>query len=199
MEYCELISRHVRLARHLALGIYTKLGQAIELDELISSGLWGLYQAATRYNPDRQASFATFARKRIIGAMYDGLRRHGALPRGRGRRCLLAEPADGCDDPAPLALAPAESDHGWQVASSPAADTLLAQQQRRRWLAQALQTLPAREHHFIQQCYFEGQTIAAAGAALGLSRSWSSRIHAQAMARLKSALAVIGIARYDDA
>ncbi|GAB4562273.1 MAG: hypothetical protein Tsb0020_10460 [Haliangiales bacterium] len=199
MEYCELISRHIRLARHLALGIYSKLGQAIELDELISSSLWGLYQAATRYNPDRQVAFATFARKRIIGAIYDGLRRHGALPRGRGRRRLLADPVGEQEALAPLALRTAEPDHGWQAASSPAADTLLAQQQRRRWLAQALQTLPPREHHFIQQCYFEGQTIAAAGAALGLSRSWSSRIHAQAMARLKAALAVIGIARYDDA
>ena len=52
----------------------------------------------------------------------------------------------------------------------------------------ALATLPERERHFIEKHYFEDKTLLEAGAELGLSKSWASRLHARAIALLRERL-----------
>lgn len=49
----------------------------------------------------------------------------------------------------------------------------------------ALRAMPERERHFIQKHYFEGKTLLEAGAELGLSKSWASRMHARAIELLR--------------
>jgi RNA polymerase sigma factor for flagellar operon FliA len=51
----------------------------IELDDLIQEGLVGLIKAAERYNPEREASFATFSNFHIQGALKDYLRMQDPL------------------------------------------------------------------------------------------------------------------------
>jgi RNA polymerase sigma factor for flagellar operon FliA len=51
-----------------------------------------------------------------------------------------------------------------------------------------LGTLPEKERHFIEKHYFEGKTLLEAGAELGLSKSWSSRLHARAVELLRERL-----------
>lgn len=53
----------------------------------------------------------------------------------------------------------------------------------------ALQTLPERERALIEKHYFEGKNLLEAGLELGISKSWASRMHAQAVDRLRAALA----------
>jgi len=53
----------------------------------------------------------------------------------------------------------------------------------------ALAKMPERERHFIEKHYFEGKTLLEAGAELGLSRSWASRLHARAVEILRERLA----------
>lgn len=55
-------------------------------------------------------------------------------------------------------------------------------------LQAAIAGLPERERRFVVACYVEGQTISEAGAAMGLSKSWSSRLHARAIELLRDAL-----------
>lgn len=43
---------------------------------LIGSGMLGLFQAAVKYDPDQQIKFKHFARKRIVGAIFDELNRY---------------------------------------------------------------------------------------------------------------------------
>jgi RNA polymerase sigma factor (sigma-70 family) len=50
--------------------------------------------------------------------------------------------------------------------------------------------LPERERSLLQQVYFEGKTIEEAGATIGLSKSWSSRLHARALERLRESMVV---------
>jgi RNA polymerase sigma factor for flagellar operon FliA len=52
----------------------------------------------------------------------------------------------------------------------------------------ALDALPERERTLLNLHYFEGKSLQDAGAALGISKSWASRLHAQAVDRLKAAL-----------
>jgi RNA polymerase sigma factor for flagellar operon FliA len=48
--------------------------------------------------------------------------------------------------------------------------------------------LPEKERHFIVKHYFEGKTLLEAGAELGLSKSWASRLHARAVEMLRDKL-----------
>ncbi len=51
-----------------------------------------------------------------------------------------------------------------------------------------LTSLPEKERHFIEKHYFEGKTLLEAGAELGLSKSWASRLHARAVGLLRDRL-----------
>lgn len=90
-------------------------------------------------------------------------------------------------------------EHGDQIACPrDTPDRVLQRARLRRWLAEAVRTLPGPERHMIQQCYFEDKTLAQAGAELRLSRSWASRLHARAVDRLRRALRDRGVEHADD-
>lgn len=52
-------------------------------------------------------------------------------------------------------------------------------------LAAALAKLPERERELIRKHYWEGKNLLEAGEELGISKSWASRLHAQAVERLR--------------
>lgn len=57
-----------------------------------------------------------------------------------------------------------------------------------RHLRAALDSLPERERALLTKHYFEGKNLLDAGRDLGISKSWASRLHAQAVDRLRAAL-----------
>lgn len=61
--------------------IFPRVRDHIELDELVALANAGLAEAASRFDPERGASFATFAWYRVQGSIVDGLRRQSNLPR----------------------------------------------------------------------------------------------------------------------
>jgi RNA polymerase sigma factor for flagellar operon FliA len=56
-------------------------------------------------------------------------------------------------------------------------------------LAEAMTRLPERERALLDKHYREGKTLLDAGAELGLSKSWASRLHARAVDRLRGLMA----------
>jgi RNA polymerase sigma factor for flagellar operon FliA len=54
----------------------------VQVEDVIQSGMIGLLDAVTRYEPSQGAQFETYAVQRIRGAMLDGLRQTDWLPRG---------------------------------------------------------------------------------------------------------------------
>lgn len=54
-----------------------------------------------------------------------------------------------------------------------------------RALKDALATLPEKERELVRKHYYEGKNLLEAGAELGISKSWASRLHAQAVDRLR--------------
>jgi RNA polymerase sigma factor FliA len=52
-------------------------------------------------------------------------------------------------------------------------------------LRAALEQLPPRERLLLTKHYFEGKNLLEAGKEMGISKSWSSRLHAQAVDRLR--------------
>jgi RNA polymerase sigma factor for flagellar operon FliA len=73
--YIEKVAR--RLAR--------RLPAHVEMDDLISSGVIGLMEAAERFDPKRVDRFEAFAEFRIRGAMLDDLRSRDTLSRDMRR------------------------------------------------------------------------------------------------------------------
>jgi RNA polymerase sigma factor for flagellar operon FliA len=55
-------------------------------------------------------------------------------------------------------------------------------------LGKAIDTLPDRERQLMVKHYWEGKNLLEAGAELGVSKSWASRLHAQAVDRLRGLL-----------
>jgi RNA polymerase sigma factor for flagellar operon FliA len=52
----------------------------------------------------------------------------------------------------------------------------------------ALEALPERERTLVRMHYYEGRSFVEAAAAIGVSKSWASRLHAQAVERVRAAV-----------
>lgn len=80
----------------------------------------------------------------------------------------------------------AARERGVQVAA-PEQDTAASLQasQEASEVRSKLAALPDRERALLHKHYFEGKTLEQAGEELGISKSWASRIHAQAVERMR--------------
>jgi RNA polymerase sigma factor for flagellar operon FliA len=55
-------------------------------------------------------------------------------------------------------------------------------------LRKALESLPERERALVTKHYWEGKNLLQAGEELGISKSWASRLHAQAVEKLRTVI-----------
>ncbi len=69
---------------------------------------------------------------------------------------------------------------------SPRADERLDTGRLGAKIRDALAALPERERELVTKHYWEGKNLLEAGAELGISKSWASRLHAQAVERLRT-------------
>jgi RNA polymerase sigma factor FliA len=82
-----------------------------------------------------------------------------------------------------------EGSEGLQVSDDqiPADERIQLEQMRRRVRA-AIEKLPEKERKLLQGYYFQNKTLEEAGAEIGQSKSWASRLHARAVETLKQLL-----------
>lgn len=223
-ERARLVERHLDLAQRAAKMIYPRVKAHVEFEELVALAHIGLAEAAQRYEPDRGASFNTFAWYRVHGAVIDGLRKATNLPRREWAKLVAlraaseylehraerdagaaqrgVEPPRGADALAAAKQAmsairtmyvtslEAMRENGFDPADEndvTASDALERAQISKR-LAAAFATLPKKERALMRKHYWEGKNLLEAGAELGMSKSWASRIHAQAVERLRGFL-----------
>ncbi|MFK7915736.1 MAG: RNA polymerase sigma factor FliA [Pseudomonadales bacterium] len=76
-----LVREHADLVKRIALHLRARMPSSVQADDLIQAGMIGLLEAAQKYQPDRGASFTTYAGIRIRGAMVDEVRRGDWAPR----------------------------------------------------------------------------------------------------------------------
>ncbi len=76
-----LIESHYPLDKYLAERLLQTLPKSIELDDLISAGLFGLMDAIRGFDASRGIKFKTYCSTRIRGAILDQLRSQDWVPR----------------------------------------------------------------------------------------------------------------------
>ncbi|HLI77046.1 MAG TPA: sigma-70 family RNA polymerase sigma factor, partial [Acidobacteriaceae bacterium] len=81
-----LILEHLPMVRFIARRMYERLPQHTELDDLISAGLLGLVDAASKFDGTKQIQFKSYAQHRIRGAILDSLRLLDWSPRDLRRK-----------------------------------------------------------------------------------------------------------------
>lgn len=76
-----LLEQHTVLVKRIAYHLLARLPANVLVDDLIQSGMIGLFEAANNFDSTKGASFDTFAGIRIRGAMLDEMRRGDWTPR----------------------------------------------------------------------------------------------------------------------
>ena len=76
-----LIERYMPLVRYHGERVWSRLPQGVDLDDLISAGVFGLMDAINAFDLERGVKFETYCVPRIRGAMLDELRNTDWVPR----------------------------------------------------------------------------------------------------------------------
>lgn len=210
------VREHEGLVRKQARRLRVQLELTVDEDELIAYGMQGLLEAKHRYDPERGVRFGAFAYYRIRGAILDGVREMAYLPRRAHHRRRAAEALDRAAEEVALdrartpearadakkALAQVDDILGRTCAAfvisavgqddddggdgSPESSVIAAEERAR--VRSALDVLDDRERALVEGYYLEGETLDSVGQALGMSKSWASRVCSRALKKMRAAL-----------
>jgi RNA polymerase sigma factor for flagellar operon FliA len=88
-----IILEHLPLVKAIAVRVHENLPVHVDLDDLVHAGVLGLFDAATKFNPEKQVAFSSYAKHRIKGAILDSLRQLDWASRDLRRRHKQLEAA----------------------------------------------------------------------------------------------------------
>ena len=77
----QLVERYLPIVRYTSERLAASLPQSVDLDDLMSAGLFGLIDAIKSFSLDRGVKFKTYASWRVRGAILDELRASDWVPR----------------------------------------------------------------------------------------------------------------------
>ena len=104
-----IVLEHLPLVKAIAVRVHENLPVHVDLDDLVHAGILGLFDAANKFNPDKQVVFSSYAKHRIKGAILDSLRQLDWASRDMRRRHKQVEAATR-DLSATLQRTPTESE-----------------------------------------------------------------------------------------
>jgi RNA polymerase sigma factor FliA len=88
-----LLLHYAPLVKYVAGRVGTGLPAHVDIADLVQSGVFGLWDAISRFEPDRGLKFETYAMQRIRGAILDELRAQDWVPRSVRSRAREVERA----------------------------------------------------------------------------------------------------------
>jgi len=194
-------------ADELARQVHRRIARAISRRDLESIAREALWRMARRFDPSRGVPFIYSAKQRVEGALIDALQlrrirvRYGRVLgaidrlnvflRGRvrfaERESLREEHAEWLTTWGAISgVCAAGADAVFADARSPEDHLTIAQQSAT--LDEVIEALEPREAELIKLLYFGEATLDEAGLLLGLSKSWLSRLHVEALESLRRSL-----------
>ncbi|MBN1282902.1 MAG: sigma-70 family RNA polymerase sigma factor [Proteobacteria bacterium] len=213
----ELIEQYMPYAASIASRVCQSLSAAVDYDEVLCNARLGLLEAAKRFDDNQEVDFRTFAYYRIKGAIYDGLRRSGWLPRTLYAKIKFEEAAneflqnrslgnasenasqrnthekveensvaETVNSLASIYIISLDANEDMEVEDQDSGNVEQRTEfmQVRRHMRDAISTLPEKEKLLIMMYYFQNRTLEEVGEKIGLSKSWTSRLHARALSLL---------------
>lgn len=208
-----LVEQYLSFVTALAKKILKSLPSFVELEDLEAYGQIGLIEASRRFDATRGVQFKTFGYYRIRGAIYDGIRKMAWFDKDPNAEVIYGAAAnevlsDSASAPRSaqgqatldadieqtkhtiLRLAGARLlslDHEsiGEVADPSQNPEAAAELARAAELVRsAIAHLDEKERSVVEDYYFHHKTLEEAGAKLGLSKSWTCRVHARALKNL---------------
>ncbi len=76
-----LIKQYAPLVKYVAGKVAVGMPSNVEFDDLVGYGVFGLFDAIEKFDPDKHVKFKTYAVTRIRGAIFDELRSIDWVPR----------------------------------------------------------------------------------------------------------------------
>ena len=76
-----LMENYLPIVKYAASRLYAKLPDEVEIDDLVSAGIFGMMDALKAFDPDRGVKFETYCAPRVRGAILDELRAMDWVPR----------------------------------------------------------------------------------------------------------------------
>jgi RNA polymerase sigma factor FliA len=195
-----LVEAHMGLVHEIAKGIAATLaGSKIDPEDLFGEGAVGLLQAAQTFEPERGVPFEAFARRRIKGAIFDGIRKHHWVPKRTYKRLRGAQERSetGCHSerigPSGGALLDvAEVDeterNAWWNGRRFVQPAAVQDDQLEVLTLAEVQGLPERDRRLIQLCYREDRSLSDAAQKLRIGRSWACRRHILVLTSIRKVL-----------
>lgn len=216
-EVLERFHAELALVEIVAAQIARSVGRSIEFDDLVGAGREGLLDAARRFEPGRGVPFRAYANFRVRGAILDGVRQLSLLPRRAYERIAALEAAalvsegeaehafakGGAVDPSAAdkalsehlsaiamaaAVGIATETHGESADSDDSPEEALARAELIQIVRGAIAELSKEEAELVRRHYLEGERLEDIAQDLDMSKSWASRLHTRAVARLSKRL-----------
>ena len=208
----ELARQHDGYARRLAAKVRRQAGlpRYVEQQELEGWALLGLSEAASRFDPARGVPFGAYAKRRIVGAVLNGIgKMHQAPESARQKARRLARSQDALPDWPEGSVEPESA--STQLARSIVAvgasiliqrlgdaaeptdahtplDATLQREARRR-LHAALNQLEPAQRRLMRMYYFQDKSMSEVGKAMSISTPTVCRRHKDALQALADLLA----------
>jgi RNA polymerase sigma factor FliA len=88
-----IVLEHLPLVKAIAIRVHENLPVHVDLDDLVHAGVLGLFDAASKFDPEKQVAFSSYAKHRIKGAILDSLRQLDWASRDLRRRHKQVEAA----------------------------------------------------------------------------------------------------------
>lgn len=88
-----LVRQYAPLVKYVAGKVAVGMPQNVEFDDLVGYGVFGLFDAIEKFDPEKHVKFKTYAVTRIRGAIFDELRSIDWVPRSVRQKSREVEDA----------------------------------------------------------------------------------------------------------
>lgn len=191
-RHWKLVEQYLPLVHKVAGQIAAKGPVTVEAEDLAGYGVFGLLDAAVKYDKTRGATFVTYAVWRIRGEIMDAIREQKWLPRQLQDKINCGEMSKD-EKRFMVSLEAFDERRGCPSEIFGEANAGLKQVEDSDQVRRLVRGLQTEDRIVIELYFFEGWTMKRIGRSLDASESRVCQIKARALRSLRGAAGVLGL------